>query len=395
VGNTFNAFLGFLYLWAVANALSLDQFGKYSLFVSLLVVLGRLTDFGTNSIYVTSSILKSTKKETFIYVKILLTLIASFVGLVVLKFMGLFNPILGVILVGGIISYGLIYTLYAFYQREEKYSLLVLLYTIPALIKVIFAGLFHFQILTVSVELAGAVFALSIISGVLLLIKENPLKGFKISLRKNPLKLIDEAWPAGISQTITEMWPALSNSIAKVLQGFSQVGIFALANKASVIFSILSLSIFTVLLPKNAKRKKQELKYSFDEAALLSMVLLLIGIVGIVVSKFVVTNFFAPQFKDSLDLLNILIFAGVLTAIATFMENYFFIEETTKKILVINLAKLGTFILSVLILAPSLALRGLAYAQLTAGFIAVVVTVIFIFLPKRKNFVQKIADKIK
>jgi len=345
--------------------------------------------------YVTSSILKGTKKETFIYAKIVLTLIASFIGLIILKFMGLFNPVLGMILIGGIVSYGLIYALYAFYQREEKYSLLVLLYTIPALIKALFAGLFHFQVLQTSVELAGAVFALSIMAGGLLLIKENPLKGFKISLKKNPLKLIKEAWPAGISQTITESWPALSNSIAKTLQGFSQVGIFALANKVSVIFSLLSLSIFTVLLPKNAKRKKQELKYSFDEVALLSMVLLLIGIVGIVVSKFVVINFFAPQFKDSLDLLNILIFAGVLTAIATFMENYFFIEEMTKKILVINLAKLGIFILSVFILMPSLALKGLAYAQLAAGLVAVITTAIFIFLPERKNFVQKIADKIK
>jgi len=156
-------------------------------------------------------------RETFIYAKIVLTLIASFIGLIILKFMGLFNPVLGMILIGGIVSYGLIYALYAFYQREEKYSLLVLLYTIPALIKALFAGLFHFQVLQTSVELAGAVFALSIMAGGLLLIKENPLKGFKISLKKNPLKLIKEAWPAGISQTITESWPALSNSIAKTL----------------------------------------------------------------------------------------------------------------------------------------------------------------------------------
>lgn len=395
MGNMVNAFLGFLYLWAVANSLNLDQFGKYSLFVSLVVVLGRLTDFGTNSIYVTNSILRGAKKETLIYTKILLTLIACFIGLVILKILGLFNPILGIILVGGVLSYGLIYTLYAFYQKEEKYGLLVLLYTIPAAIKAIFAGLFHFQILSTSIELAGAVFSLSIVTGALLLIKENPFKGLKLSLKNRPLKLIKDSWPAGISQTITEMWPALSNSIAKAMQGFSQVGIFSLANKVSVVFSLLALSIFTVLLPKNAKRKKQELRYSFDEVALLSMALLLIGTAGVIVSRFVLANFFTTQFRDSLDLLNILIFAGALTAIATFMENYFFIEETTKKILAINLTKLGTFILGVLILTPSLALKGLAYSQLIAGLAAVIITAIFIFLPKRKNFAQKIADKIE
>lgn len=395
MGNMFNAFLGFLYLWAVANSLSLEQFGKYSLFVSLVVVLGRLTDFGTNSIYVTNSILRNPKSATFIYTKVLLTLTACFIGLAILKITGLFDLIFAVILVGGIFSYGLIYTLYAFYQKEEKYGLLVLLYTVPAVIKAIFAGLFHFQILSTSVELAGAVFSLSIAAGVVLLIMDNPLKGLKLSLKKRPLELIKESWPAGISQTITEMWPALSNSIAKTLHGFSQVGIFALANKVSAIFSLLSLSIFTVLLPKNAKRKKQELKYSFDEVALISMVLLLIGIVGVIVSRFVVTNFFSPQFKDSLDLLNILIFAGVLTAIATFMENYFFVEETTKKILAINLAKLGAFTLGILALTPSLALKGLAYSQLIAGLVAVMVTAIFMFTAKRNTLVKKMVDKIK
>jgi len=125
------------------------------------------------------------------------------------------------------------------------------------------------------------------------------------------------------------------------------------------------------------------------------MVLLLIGIVGVIVSRFVITNFFSPQFKDALDLLNILIFAGVLTAIATFMENYFFVEETTKKILAINLAKLGAFTLGILALTPSLALKGLAYSQLIAGLVAVMVTAIFMFTAKRNTLVKKMVDKIK
>jgi len=106
-------------------------------------------------------------------------LAACFIGLPILKIIGPFDLIFAVILIGGIFSYGLIYTLYAFYQKEEKYGLLVLLYTVPAVIKAIFAGLFHFQILSTSVELAGAVFSLSIAAGVVLLIMDNPLKRIK------------------------------------------------------------------------------------------------------------------------------------------------------------------------------------------------------------------------
>jgi O-antigen/teichoic acid export membrane protein len=393
VGNMFNAFLGFLYLWAVANTLPLDQFGKYSLFTSIVIVIGRLTDFGTNSTFVTRSILEKTKRAGFIYTKFFLTLAAFLIGLAVLEILNLLTLSFGIIFIISITAYSFNYMLYAFYQEKEKYTLLVLLYTLPALVKATAALLLYLEFLHPTVELTSAIFGFSVFAGALLLIKDNPLKRIKLSFKPN-WNLLKEAWPAGISQTITEVWAALSNSIAKVIQGFSDVGVFALANKVSVVFSILSLSIFTVLLPKNAKRKKQELAYSFDEAALLTMLLLVMGIAGIISSKFVIANFFGPQFEKSLELLNILVFAAALSGIASFMENYFFIEQSTPKILAINISKLATFLVSVLILTPSLKLKGLAYSQLIAALTAVLITAILIFWPQKESLAKKIVEKV-
>ncbi|HDQ88734.1 MAG TPA: hypothetical protein ENN92_01140 [candidate division WWE3 bacterium] len=259
---------------------------------------------------------------------------------------------------------------------------MVLLYTIPAVIKSFFAPLLILGILKPTLSLTTGVFGLSIFSGVILMAFNNPLK--KLQMKLN-LELLKPAWPAGVSQIITEMWPALSNGVAKAIEGFSDVGIFALANKVSIIFSLVSLSIFSVLLPQNAKRKKQDLKYSFDEIFILAGAILVMGVFGIIASRFVIGRFFGSQFKESLGLLNILVFAAAFNSIATFMENYFFIQEDTKKILSISLAKLGAFVLAILVLTPGMKLAGLAYAQLLAGVLAVLVTGGFIFSRPKAN----------
>ncbi len=375
-----NALLGFIFLWAVANSLNLADFGKYALFVSILLVLARLTDFGTNSVFVTKSILHKVNSQEFITLKFFLFAVASILGLISLAIFRLFSVDLILIMLGSLFAYTLNYLLYAFYQKEESYSLLVLLYTIPAVIKAFFAPLLMLGILKPTVPLTTGIFGFSIFSGLFLLLINNTLKSQKLKLN---FSLLKPSWPAGISQIITEMWPALSNAIANTIQGFSDVGVFALANKVSVIFTLISLSIFTVLLPKNAKRKKQDLKYSFDEIFLLSGGILIIGIFGIVASKFVIARFFGPQFERSLGLLNVLVFAAAFSAIASFMENYFFIQEDTKKILTISLSKLGAFVLGVLFLVPSLSLTGLAYAQLGAGVVATIITSYYIFKPEK------------
>jgi O-antigen/teichoic acid export membrane protein len=340
-GNMINALLGFVFLWSVANSLSLEDFGKYALFVSILLVLARLTDFGTNSVFVTKSILKKINPAEFIGLKYILFAVALIVGIASLALFDLLSLSLILILAGSLIAYTLNYLLYAFYQKEEMYHYLVLLYTIPAITKAIFAPLLVFKILIPTLTLTTGIFGLSIFSGLILMIFNNPIKDQKI---KWNLALLKPAWPAGVSQLLTEMWPAISNAVAKTIEGFSDVGIYALANKVSVVFSLISLSIFSVLLPKNAKRKKQDLKYSFDEIFILAGAILLIGIFGIIASKFVVSRFFGSQFEQSLGLLNILVFAAALSAISAFMENYFFIQEDTKKILTISISKLGIFV---------------------------------------------------
>ena len=53
-------------------------------------------------------------------------------------------------------------------------------------------------------------------------------------------KFILQAFPGGTSLLISEGWSAVANTITKIYINFSNVGIYALADKLSNIFSLIS-----------------------------------------------------------------------------------------------------------------------------------------------------------
>ena len=372
VGNMFNAALGFIFLSVVARSLAVDQFGRYALLASLLVSLSKILDFGTNSNYVAGSITTRDKKLTdhFISVKIILFLVSLVTSLLVLVLFKLDSSTIIITFLLGLVFYGVNYTLFGLFQKIEHYTALILLNTVPALIKGFFAVMVFFQYANLSFENFFMVFSFSIApSAVLYFMLPQELKKFSFDYSK-VTGTLKEALSPGVSQLINEGLPAVSNSLAKIYSNFTSVGLFSLADKISSSFVLVSFTIFTVLLPKNALRKKEEQGYDFTETAVLSAGVLLLSIVTIIFAKYFVPWFFQNKYDASLSLLNILVFAGALGAIHTFMENYFFVEGKTKYLAYISGGKLISLLVLSFILMPVFSLTGLAYAHLLASVIA-------------------------
>ena len=84
-GNFLNAVMGFIFLSAVAKSLSLELFGRYALLTSLLTTVGRLTDFGTNSLYVSDHDPDQKKLNSrFLTLKVFLTISALVISVLLL-----------------------------------------------------------------------------------------------------------------------------------------------------------------------------------------------------------------------------------------------------------------------------------------------------------------------
>jgi len=385
MGNVFNALLGFAFLSIVAKTLDIESFGKYALLATLLVAVSKIIDFGTNSVYVADSISKDdeTLLDTFYTLKLILLTISipiSIILLILLKLNSL-NIVLYFIL--GLIAYTINYTLNSFFQKEQKFFHLILLNTFPAIIKGVFAVLIILNMVVFNLDRSFMVFSLSIFSSAIMwffLPKE--FKKFRFDFSKVKIYLKKSA-PAGVSQLIFEGWPSISNSIAKIANSFSHVGIFAIAEKVANILQLGAISIFTILLPKNAYAKKRNEKYDFKEVFVISILIFAIAFFGTFISRYFVSDFFDDKFAMSVPLLALLIFSSAFTSIHNFMENYFFIEEKTNSIMYINVGKLVLFLLISLILVPTYSLKGLAISNLISAMAALAATIIFISVDQK------------
>lgn len=379
-GNVINAGLGFAFLAATAKNLDLDTFGKYALLVSLLIVISKIIDFGTNSTFVSKYISEKDFNliQSFYYLKFILFLVTIPISIVTLLYFNLAESSIILIFILGLIAYGTNYILFAFFQQSQKFELIVAINTVPALIKGVFAVLVFLKIVSLNLTGAFSIFALSIFAGLIFYIWV-PENFKKISFSKDHLKsLFTKSTPAGISQLIQEGWPAFNNSISNFFGGFSDVGVFSLAHKISNIFVLASLSIFTVLLPKNALRKKQKSGYDFAETAIMAGGILFLAVLATFIGNYFVGIIFGEKFVETAAILNILIFASAFTAIHTFLENYFFVQDKTTNILYINFGKLAAFIIFSILLVPYFSLTGLAYANLISALLGITVSLILI-----------------
>jgi O-antigen/teichoic acid export membrane protein len=383
-GNVVNAGLGLFFIAAVARSIGVEDFGRYALITSLLVFLAKVTDFGTNSIFVARSITHSQNLiNRFVTLKVLLFAVALPLSLITLYLLDFTGSHLLLIFILGLVAYTFNFALFGLFQRTENYAALIALNTIPATIKGAFALLMVLGIININFSQAFLIFSGSIMPSIFLaFLLPKEMRVFSFSL-EGIKEMFRDIFPAGTSQLIGEGWSALSNSIAKIVGGFFDVGIFSIADKIASVFSLVSLSIFTVLLPNNSKLKKESGRYDFKETVLLAGGVFLVSVLGIAMARPLVPVVFGTEYLGSLPLLDLMIIAGAITAIHTFMENYFYVEGRTWSLFQISFSKLGVFLLGSIILIPAYGIRGIALAQLFSALTALLTTVLIILTARR------------
>ncbi len=382
-GNILNAVFGLIFLTACARVLSVPDFGRYALLTSLLVFMSKVVDFGSNAVFV-AQFLKTQNKQIaitqFYMLKIFLFALATVFSLIALRALNLTDGFVMLMFVAGLVFYAVNVTLFAIYQSCEMFLHAVLLNTIPAGFKAGFGALVLMGFLTPNLQQLYMVFSLSM--GLCVVMYIFIPKDFKVSVSPSGvylavLPIFKTSAPAGVSQLISQGWPAISNTIVKISKGFSDVGVFYLADKIANVFSLISLSIFTVILPQNARRKKENLPHDLKETAFLGALILVLALGFVGVSGIFVSRLFGDKFSGSLLILDILVISSAISAIHAFMENYFYIHDSTKTIMYISLAKLLVFIVLALSLIPGLSLKGLALSQIMASVVGLFLVIGF------------------
>lgn len=384
-GNIMNAVFGLVFLTASARILSASDFGRYALLTTVLVLMSKVVDLGTNSVFVSEWLKKENSQklvDRFLTLKLLLFCVSALLSLLILFLLGFNLPILAMVFVLGLIFYSINVTIFAIFQSQEMFTHAVLLNTIPAIIKAVFGGFIIANLFTPSFLIICSIFSLSMGSCAFMyffiprdfrkiLGKYKPDKGF--------YSIFTSSLPAGISQLVSQGWSAISNTIIKISKGLTDVGVFYLADKIASIFNLISLSIFTVILPQNARRRKDNLPHDLVETGLLSALVLFLALGFMAVSGVFVEKTFGDKFSGSVVILDILIVASAISAIHAFMENYFYIHDSTKTLMYISLVKLLTYVAAAFTLIPVYSLKGLAVSQLFSSVIGLFLVVVLTF----------------
>ena len=390
-GNILNAGLGLIFLTASARVLTPTDFGRYALLTTLLVFMSKVVDFGSNSVFVAGlqkeESLKAGLIKTFFALKVALVGLAVVLSLIAFYALGFRSPILLAIFLAGLVFYAINVTFFALFQSAEMFGHAVLLNSVPAFFKAVIGVLVLLGILNLSFTAIYATFCLSMILCLILYFyipKEfKRLNSFGV-IKGGFIQVVRASFPAGVSQLIAQGWSAVSNTVVKLSKGFSDVGVFYLADKVANVFSLISLSIFTVILPQNARREKENLPHDLKETGVLALLVLVLAVGFVSVSGIFVTSVFGNKYAGSLLILDILVISAAISAVHAFMENYFYVHDSTKTIMYISLVKLSTFVAVSLLLLPVLSLKGLAFSQLISSIFGLILVSVFTVRSKLK-----------
>lgn len=388
IGNIFNSILGLLFISAVSRTLTIDDFGKYAILTSVLVAASTLSTFGTNSVYVSKSLIdKVTKYSTFLGLRLCLLIITIPITIILLHILGIDSWYFFAVSILGLIAYLINLTIFAVFQKNEQFLYAVSVNFLPALFKGTFGVLILLGLVKVNLQTAYLIFCSSVLlsAGLYFLL---PVEYKRIKITFDFLQLFKKSVPVGISQLIGTGWPALNNAVVKFTNAFFEVGIFSVGEKIAQTFNLLSISIFTVLLPKNAKRKQQNLSYDFKESIIISLGLIILGFISILFLKPFISIVFGEKYLIVIPVTIVLIASHVLSGIHSFMNNYLLVEDKNIQIMNLSVFKLLIFLICAGILISKYGLIGVAIAEFCAALVTLCLLIVLIVTNQKKLSVK-------
>lgn len=378
-GNFINALGGFIYLLAVARVLTVEDYGKYAFLIATSLLLAKFTELGTTSSFVTQSIKNSKNyRKSLLFLKIGLTALVIVANTIILHFYNLLNLHTFLAFLIGYVGYSANDYIFALSQLSENFINTTLVNMLPALFKLILGIAFIFAFRNVTLNQTLYFYFLALLTSFFILpaIKKDTYEK-EVETTKGIKDLANKGFLGGLSQALNLSVPALNSNLILLKSNFSQLGIFALSEKLSSIFVLASMTIFTVLLPKKAKEVKEKNKYDFSQVFILSFLIVLAAGIMIALSK-PTLNLLFPKYIETLPILYLMIISASLTAIATFMDNYFYIVEKTLNLLALNILKVLILGVSVFVLTAKYGIIGAAYANIITSVTILLLTFVTI-----------------
>jgi O-antigen/teichoic acid export membrane protein len=256
---------------------------------------------------------------------------------------------------------------------------------------IIFTWVFFFQfkfgVITPILSYTISIFIISSLSTVLWFRKINFFKIKKI--KKTPLaNILTFSFPLFLSSSMMLLLQWIDIVILGYYVSTSEIGVYNIIVKISMISSIILFSINSIAAPKFSelftKNKLEELKKIIKETSMLISVVSLPILLLIFIGSQYILNFFGPEYIDGSISLNILIL-GQLVNVICGSVGYVLIMTENQKIFrnIILLTTVLNIILNIFLI-PTYGILGAAVSSMICVIIWNVISYIYIY--KKYNF---------
>ena len=360
VSNFTGAGIGFLLNIILARLLSVEEYGRINLVLTMIIVLFTVFEFGfTNSTVVFYNKFKEKYSdiEAFInklYFNYLLFISLPIIGLVlVLKYFYNLTIVETSVIIVNVLIFSIYRYILAIYQAKAEWKIYNILNIMNNVIKLIILVVF----LTVTYcftndtnQYDTVLFAYIVSALLLLLISFVVSKPFKklrfdknISILSDFKKII---LPIGISNIFIIISMRADVFFIENYLGSEQLGIYVAANSLALVFPLITSSLMNVFIQKSSNEKSDFLKKILQTQKKYIPYLILILVASMLITEPLFLILFGENYIASVDIFRILLIAYIGGIFFTPLESYFY-SHSQKVILYIRFIQMLFIIIGI------------------------------------------------
>ena len=373
VSNFTGAGIGFLLNIILARLLSVEEYGRINLVLTMIIVLFTVFEFGfTNSTVVFYNKFKEKYSdiEAFInklYFNYLLFISLPIIGLVlVLKYFYNLTIVETSVIIVNVLIFSIYRYILAIYQAKAEWKIYNILNIMNNVIKLSILVVF----LTVTYcftndtnQYDTVLFAYIVSALLLLLISFVVSKPFKklrfdknISILSDFKKII---LPIGISNIFIIISMRADVFFIENYLGSEQLGIYVAANSLALVFPLITSSLMNVFIQKTSNEKSDFLKKILQTQKKYIPYLILILVASMLITEPLFLILFGENYIASVDIFRILLIAYIGGIFFTPLESYFY-SHSQKVILYIKFIQMLFIIIGIWIALEFFTLESVA-----------------------------------
>ena len=341
VGNTIGSVVSAIFWLFIASLLSVEEYGRVNYYLSLSLLLSSLSLLGLNTTIIT--FLPKANENLKHQANLLVVISNCIIAALLLIFV---KHISSALLLIGISFYTMSWAEILARKEYKKYAIIIIA---QRLLQVILSFLLYFVIgvdgLIIGFALSTLLFSYNFFKS----LKQVRLLQFNILIEKS--SFIVDSYSLVISNTLTFY---IDKILIGPLFGFTMLGLYQISFQFLLFLSIIPLSLFHFLLPREA-------------AQIHAKKFVIIGLIAAVISSAVsflaiptVIRLFFPHFTQSVQASQIMIFSVIPMTINSILISKLFGREKSRPVLLTSAIYISTLLLLIIGLGHILGLIGLA-----------------------------------